>query len=74
MSGLKCKVEVGQLQIDGLLAKFNGGTNTKVKTTKKTLASLDSLAKQHQKKSKARSDEYVAKAKAEREKKKAEKN
>ena len=73
MSGLKCTVEIGRLQIIGLLDKFNGKKNTKSKTIKKSLASLDSIAKKRQRISAVKSQEYASIARAKREQEKREK-
>ena len=66
---LKCKVEVGQMQLDRLLSKFSDSSN--VKTTKKSIRTLDSIAKVRQKDSAARGAQHAAEAKAKREAKKA---
>lgn len=66
-SGLKCTVSVGEMQIKNLLANFNKKEIVKVKTTKKGMPSLDSMAKSLQKESAIRSAKYAEEAKAKRE-------
>ena len=66
-SGLKCTVSVGEMQIKNLLANFNKKEIVRVKTTKKGMPSLDSMAKALQKESSIRSAKYAEEAKAKRE-------
>ena len=68
-SGLKCTVSVGEMQIKNLLANFNKKEITKVKTTKKDLSSLESMAKTLQKESAIRGAKYAEELKAKREEK-----
>lgn len=72
-SGLKCKVSVGEMQIKNLLATFDKKGIGKVKTTKKDLSSLESMAKTLQKESAIRSAKYAEEAKAKREEKQRQK-
>ena len=72
-SGLKCKVSIGDMQIKNLLANFNKKEIGRVKTTKKGMPSLDSMAKTLQRESAIRSAKYAEEAKAKREEKQRQK-